>query len=266
MTRLPRASAGAALLLAATSAFAQETPADVAESPAPAAEPAAATTERGGIRGVGIGARVSTLGAGLEAVFGLHERVNLRLQGNAFNYDDTLEEDGVRYDGKLKLQTFGALVDLHPFAGGLRLTAGAFQNGNKIDLNASCVSSCEVGDLTISSASPGDNPRLFGRADFKSFAPYVGFGYGNAMRGAPLHFAFDMGVLIQGSSRIDLDASGTATVTDNNTGMTTTRDLATDPQVQAELQKEARSAEDDTKEFKYYPVISLTLGYRFDLF
>ena len=86
------------------------------------------------------------------------------------------------------------------------------------------------------------------------------------LQGSPLHFAFDIGVLIQGSTRIDLDASGTATVTDNDSGVSTTRNLATDPEVQMELQNEARNAEDDTKEFKYYPVISLTLGYRFDLF
>lgn len=279
MTPSSHASLGAILLLACTSALAQEaTPTAAAEAKAKAdtATPAAASTEPlaaaepasgyGSLRGLGLAARISTLGAGLEAVVGLHERVNVRLQGNLFSYDDTLEEDGVSYDGKLKLKTFGALLDVHPFAGSFRLTAGAFQNGNQIDLNASCVTECEVGDLTISSASPTDNPQIFGRADFKSFAPYLGLGWGNAMQGSPLHFAFDIGVLIQGSTRIDLDASGTATVTDNNSGVSTTRDLATDPEVQMELQNEARNAEDDTKEFKYYPVISFTLGYRFDLF
>ena len=302
MTRSLRAPIGAALLLACTQALAQDAttatatpdtaaptpPAATAETaatpdqsttaapstptaaaPAEAAEPAdpaASSSGSSGFRGVGIGARISTLGAGLEAVFGLHERVNLRLQGNLFNYGDTLTEDDISYEGDLKLQTFGALLDIHPFAGGLRLTAGAFQNGNQIDLEARCVTECEVGDLTISSAGPTDNPRIFGRADFKSFAPYFGLGYGNAMRGSPLHFAFDVGVLLQGSPRLRLDADGTATVTDNDTGATTTRNLATDPEVQGELQDEARNAEDDAKEFKYYPVISLTIGYRFDLF
>ena len=300
MTRSLRAPLGAALLLACTQALAQDattataTP-DTAPPAPPAAtveaaasseqagtattlaptaaidaaepnEPATASSASSGFRGVGIGARISTLGAGLEAVFGLHERVNLRLQGNLFNYDDSLTEDDISYEGDLKLQTFGALLDIHPFAGGLRLTAGAFQNGNQIDLEARCVTECEVGDLTISSAGPTDNPRIFGRADFKSFAPYFGLGYGNAMRGSPLHFAFDVGVLLQGSPRLSLDADGTATVTDNDTGATTTRNLATDPEVQGELQDEARNAEDDAKEFKYYPVISLTIGYRFDLF
>lgn len=251
-------------------AFAQD-PAPATATPAtPAAEQAApastpASTDIG-FRGAAIAARVSTLGAGLEAVLGLHERVNLRLQGNLFNYSDTLTEDDIRYDGDLKLQTFGALLDVHPFAGGLRLTAGAYQNGNEIDLEARCAPECEVGDLTIRSAGPTDNPRIFGGADFKSFAPYLGLGWGNAMRGSPLHFAFDVGVLFQGATRIDLDADGTATVTDNNSGATTTRNLATDPQVQSELQNEARNAEDDAKDFKYYPVVSFTLGYRFDLF
>lgn len=236
------------------------TGAEAKNAPVDAAESSAA------FRGAAVNARLSTLGAGLEAVIGVNQWVNLRVQGNLFNYDDTISEDDIRYEGDLKLQTFGALLDIHPFGGKFRLTGGAYQNGNQIDLEARCVTECEVGDLTISSAGPTDNPRIFGRADFKSLAPYLGFGLGNAMSGSALHFAFDVGVLFQGSPRFDLDADGTATVTDNNSGATTTRNLATDPEVQGELQAEARNAEEDAKQFKYYPVISLTVGYRFDLF
>ncbi|MDO9453473.1 MAG: hypothetical protein Q7J29_11530 [Stagnimonas sp.] len=215
-------------------------------------------------KGFAIAARVSTLGLGIEAVTSIHKRVNLRVQGNLFNYDRSIKEDDVDYDGKLKLQTFGALVDFHPFAGGTRLSAGLYSNGNKVDLKASCKTECDVGDFTVSS-NPGDNPQLFGGIDFKSVAPYVGFGYGNAMTGFPLHFAFDIGVLLQGSPKVNLNATGTATVTDNDTGTTTRRNLATDPEFQSALADEERNAEDSSKEFKYYPVISFTLGYRFRL-
>lgn len=232
---------------------------------------AAADTESDALKGLGIAARVSTLGLGVEAIKSLHKRVNVRVQGNFFDYDETLEEDGVSYEGKLKLQTFGALLDVYPFAGvpaigRLRLSAGAYSNGNEIDLKANCRSQCEVGDVTVSSANASQNPQLAGAADFNSFAPYLGFGFGNAMRGLPFHFALDVGVLFQGSPAINLGASGIATVRDNNTGVTTTRNLATDPDFQAQLRKESRNAEDDAKEFKYYPVVSLTIGYRFNVF
>lgn len=216
-------------------------------------------------KGIAVAARISTLGVGVEAVKSVHKRINLRAQGNFFSYSDTLNEDDIDYDGKLKLQTIGALVDLHPFAGGARLSAGLYSNANQVKLNASCKTECEVGDFTVSS-EPGDNPQLRGAIDFKSVAPYVGIGYGNAMRGFPLHFAFDVGVLLQGSPKVSLDASGTATVTDNETGVTTRRNLATDTEFQDQLADEERNAEDSSKEFKYYPVLSFTLGYRFNLF
>ncbi|MES2884304.1 MAG: hypothetical protein V4709_05840 [Pseudomonadota bacterium] len=268
-------------LIASTHALAQAAPeASPASAPATEATPPDATaagTEGGnpapqaataaeGSHGFALAARVSTLGLGIEAITNLHKRVNLRLQGNFFNYDKSIKEDEIDYDGKLKLQTFGALLDIHPFAGGLRLSAGAYNNGNQIDLAANCRTECEVGDVTVSSGSPSDNPRLFGGAKFKSLAPYLGLGYGNSMRGFPLHFAFDVGVLFQGSTKINLDAAGTARVTDNETGETTTRNLATDSDFQMQLAKEERSAEDSAKEFKYFPVISLTLGYRFGQF
>ncbi len=211
-----------------------------------------------------LAARISTLGFGVEAITKLNKRLNVRVQGNFFSYSDSIKESDVDYEGKLKLNTLGALIDIHPFAGGLRLTAGGFSNGNKIDLAASCKmgSECEVGDVTVSSDSSSSDPRVFGRAKFKSFAPYVGLGYGNAMKGFPFHFAFDIGVLVQGATQIDLGASGIARVTDNESGVTTTRDLATDPDFQEQLQKESANAEDSAKEYKYYPVVSLTIGYR----
>lgn len=232
---------------------------------------ARADKERDALNGLGIAARVSTLGLGVEAIKSLHKRVNVRVQGNFFDYDQSVDEDGIRYDGKLKLQTLGALLDVYPFAGvpaigRLRFSAGAYSNGNEIDLKANCRSQCEVGDVTVSSANSSQNPQLTGAADFDSFAPYLGLGFGNAMRGLPFHFAFDVGVLFQGAPKINLGASGIATVRDNNTGATTTRNLATDPDFQSQLRKESRNAEDDAKEFKYYPVVSLTIGYRFNLF
>lgn len=219
-------------------------------------------------KGIALAARVSTLGLGVEVVKSVHKRVNLRAQGNFFNYNDSIKEDDIDYDGKLKLQTFGALIDFHPFVGGLRLSAGVYNNANKIDLKASCKTECEVGDFTVRNSNPGDNPQLFGGVDFKSVAPYLGFGYGNAMRGFPLHFALDVGVLFQGAPRFNLDASGIATVTNNNdpTQTPVRRDLGNDPEFQAQLADEERNAEDSAKDFKYYPVISMTIGYRFRLF
>ncbi len=260
---------GSALLLCSHSAMAQtESPAAASALPTeatpPEATPAAAAESAAPARQLAVAARVSTLGLGAELIGSVHRLVNLRLQGNFFDYSQNIEEDGVDYDGKLKLQTFGLLADVHPFAGSFRLSGGLYQNGNQLDLDASCRSECEVGDLTIVN-NAGDNGRVFGGAKFNSLSPYLGLGFGNALRGSPLHFGFDVGVLLQGAPRITLGADGTATVRDNASGRTTRENLATNREVQDALREEAINAEDDTQEFKYYPVANLTIGYRFGL-
>lgn len=241
----------AALLAAAPHSFAQDE---------------TVVTPRTAFTAVAVGARVSTLGFGLEVVTNVNKRLNLRLQGNAFNFNKGLEEDGVDYDAKLKFKSFGLLADVHPFAGSFRLTAGAYSNKNKLGLNAACSGECEVGDLIITDdPNSSDDARLFGGAKFKSFSPYLGFGWGNVMQGWPVHIRFDTGILFQGAPKISLGAAGSALVTDEESGLTTTENLSTNQDVQDALREEEANAEDSSKSFKLYPVIGLTLGYRFNL-
>ena len=270
-----KASIFGALFVVSANTFAQSgLPAEAAPpvEPAPAdaqqiardsTDPELSAKERDARSGIAVAARLSTLGFGVEVIKSVHKRVNLRAQGNFFDLDKSVEEDGVDYKGKLKLKTYGLLADFHPFAGSFRLTAGGYSNGNEVGLNATCKSECEVGDLKITDdANSTNDARVFGDIKFNSLAPYVGLGFGNAMRGWPVHFGVDVGVLLQGSPKVNLGAAGIARVTDEN-GNTTTENLATNQDVQNALKEEEVNAEDSSKEFKYYPVVNFTIGYRF---
>lgn len=223
-----------------------------------------AERERRERKGLGVAVRASTLGFGVEVIKSVSTRVNLRVQYNGFNYSKDVDDSDITYQGKLKWQTYGLLADWHPFKGSFRLSGGAYHNGNKIGLSASCPNGCDVGDDT-KITSTGPNPAtITGDVRFKSLSPYLGFGWGNAMKGWPLHFGFDIGVLFQGSPKIDLAATGNATVTDKPSGTTTgPKDIGSDPTVQAEVIKEEKQAQDDSSQFKLWPVISFTIGYRF---
>lgn len=210
--------------------------------------------------GLAAGVKVGTTGLGVEAVTAITPMLNVRGVLNLFNYSYDTTEDDVEYKAKLKLQSFGAVLDVHPFKGSFRLSAGLLGNGNKADLNGRCPDTCEVGDLTVS----GDNARVGGDIDFKSVAPYLGLGFGNAMSGTPgLYGIFDLGVLFQGKPKANLFASGTATVTDENGNTRSNVDLATDPDVQQAIAKEEASLQDDVKDYKFYPVLNVGIGYRF---
>lgn len=252
-----------------TGALAQAAPAQdagVREEEMPVVD-TAADRERDSRRGLGIGLRASTLGLGVEGIVSLNKYFNLRGQYNFLDYDRTQKEDDIEFDAKLDFKTAGLLIDWHPFAGSFRFSGGYFQNKNNIGLRATCPGGCDVGDDLTVTTNPGDSGQLTGGVHFKKNSPYAGLGWGNAMKGIPLHFGFDIGVLFQGAPQVDLAANGTATVRDNTqpTGPGNPRqvDLGTDPQVQQAVAEERANIQDDVKDFKMWPVISLTIGYRF---
>lgn len=249
---------------AATSVEEVMAPVDAAEDETPVSD---GDTERDSRKGLGIGLRAGTLGFGVEGIYSLSKYFNVRAQGNFFNYETEVDEDDVSYDGELDFKTLGLLVDWHPFKGSFRVTGGVYKNDNRIDLNATCPNEgCEVGDLTITTTGNQDG-RITGAVNFKSTSPYAGFGWGNAMKGWPVHFAFDIGVLFQGAPQFNLAATGTATVRDDTqpTGPNNPQqvNLATNQEVQRSLAEEEQTAQEEANEYELYPVITLTIGYRF---
>lgn len=213
---------------------------------------------------VAVGARISTLGAGLEAATGINPYLTVRGVVNGFNYSrDYTDDDDNEYEGKLKLFTAGALLDVHPFQGVFRVTAGGLINGFSLKGNTKDAQTFEyeTDDFTYRST----NGRADAKIDFPSFAPYLGLGWGRPIKpDGNFWFSLDAGVMLQGSLNADLNLTGTGTATENaNPANTATVDFATDPNVQADLANYERELEDEAKDFKYYPVIGLGFGYKF---
>lgn len=213
---------------------------------------------------IAVGARVSTLGAGLEVATGITPWVDVRGVINGFNHSrDYTDDDDNEYEGKLKLFTTGALVDLHPFSGVFRITAGGLYNGFALKGNTKDAQTFEyeTDDFTYRST----NGRADAKIDFPKFAPYLGLGWGRPIKpDGNFWFSFDLGVMLQGSLNADLGLTGTGTVTQNsNPSNTRTVDFATDPDVQADLANYEQELEDEAKSFKYYPVAGLGFGYKF---
>ncbi len=208
---------------------------------------------------LGVAAKVGTLGYGGEIDYVLTDHFSLRGQLNSFSYDDTFDENDIDYDGSLELDSYGLLLDWHPFGGAFRLTAGGFNVDNKVAATAEGVGDYEIGDTTYT-VNPGDTLQLRALMELgDGFKPYAGFGWGHspANKGGLL-LSFDIGILFQGSPSVDLQATGTATAP----GVGTV-DLGTDPTAQAEVAKEEQQLEDDIKDYDLYPVVSFGIGWRF---
>jgi hypothetical protein len=193
-----------------------------------------------------IAAKAGTLGLGGDLTTNLIPLVNLRagVQWLGFSFDK--EFGDTEYNVDLDLLHPLILVDWHPFSGAFRVSGGLLFTGGDMRLRATPTESVEVGGVLYTAEEVG---RLRADVDFRPVAPYIGIGWGNSLdRKGRWGLATDLGVAFTGSPDVDLSATGP---------------IATDPTFQARLAEEERDIQDDLDVFRIYPVLSISLFYRF---
>lgn len=195
----------------------------------------------GGTPGMGVGAKVGTLGLGIEAIKPIAPKLDLRLGLNKFSYDADETLDNTDYKAKLDMQTIAALADWHPANNGFFISGGAMSNNNKLDANAAVTAAVPViiGNDTITSGT------VTSSISFDDVSPYLGIGYRKPFSGVKgWSFASEAGVLFQGDPKVALSES-TGTVT------------------QADIDAEIVSIRNDVDALKNIPVLSLGAVYQF---
>lgn len=219
-----------------------------------------------------VGARVGTLGIGLEGTYGINEVLNLRVPFNTYEYDDTSEEDGIDYEATLDLQSLGVVLDYHPFRGSFFLSGGLYSHGNELTLFATDRDGSERfelgadGEERVYFSDPNDPLTLDGLMDLGSAAPYLGFGWGNPIQGDwNLYLRFEVGAFFQGQPSVALDASGSAREEGSNSSFSVDGDSAEAQIFRAQLDSERQNLEAELDDFEIYPVVTFAIGYRFTL-
>jgi len=191
-----------------------------------------------------IGARLSTLGAGFEVGGHLSSNWDVRLLANGFDYSTNRTVDQIRYDGKLKMASFGVQADWHPIAGGpLYLTGGLYSNGNKVNATATPTATTNIGGVPFTPTQIG---MLDAHGKFNGTPPYLGIG--GRWGAGPVDFTVEAGAYFQGKAHVTMTNNGT---------------FANDPTFQAQLEIERRNLEHDLNDFSTYPVVALGVGYHF---
>jgi hypothetical protein len=193
-----------------------------------------------------IGVKSGTLGIGGDLTTNLVPDVHLRAGVQWFELDVDMEIDDIDYDVDLTLLNPLLLLDWYPFAGDFRISAGVLLNASDIDLEATSADAIEIGG---SFYEPEEFGSIRGGSDFEEIAPYIGIGFGNHLsQDRRWGLSADIGVAFVGSPNVDLRVTGP---------------LADFPPLLADLAEEEREIEDKLDKYKFYPVLALTLYYRF---
>lgn len=201
-------------------------------------------------QGLNLSARGSTLGLGAEVGYAFNDFVNVRLAANNYSRDYNTTEDDIDYDFDFQLKSTALMLDIHPFAGKFRLTAGVLDNRNRLDGQAVPNGTYEIGDRTYQAEDVGT---LYSSVILGDKNPlYLGLGWSKALGNSGFGFGFDVGVVMQGSPSVSLWAEGPI-MDDPNMG----------PQFEEDLRAEERNLQDELSDFKSWPVIAFGVTYQF---
>ena len=202
---------------------------------------------------LGIGAKISTLGIGIEAATAVTEHSNVRAGFNGFSYSHNVNRYGIHFDGTVRLRSFeahydqylGSLFHISPgvlIYNGNRAQAQAFVPGGTTFTLAGTRYTSTTTDPVVGTAS----------LDVRNIAPMVLAGFGNLLPRRSGHFAwnFEFGVAFQGSPNVQLQLNGSA--------------LGALPAFQnSVLAEQGRIVSDTNGYVRFYPVVSLGFGYKF---
>ncbi|WP_373538382.1 hypothetical protein [Chamaesiphon sp.] len=208
-----------------------------------------ATAERREPVGVGLTARVGTLGFGVDVAKSLTPQIDGRLGLNFGNVSLNRNDSGINYDSQLKFSSIQLFGDYYPFrSSGFRLTGGLIAQNNKLSVNSNPNSN---GTYTIDGTQyqASNVGTLSGEYRYpNSIAPYLGIGIGKSTNEG-LGFNADLGVMFAGAPQVTLNASNPAF--NNN------------PTTRNQLDNQVRQTENDLRGFNVYPVLSVGLSYGF---
>ena len=209
----------------------------------------------------GVALSAGSLGAGVEGAVSVLHRSNVRVGFNYFSYSlsGTDSNDNLGYNGKLRLASAEALWDQY-LVGPVHISAGAliydgFQGTGNVHVAGG--GSFSLNGVTYYSDA-SDPVTGTGMLSSRKVAPEVLLGFGNLVP-RRRHFTVNVGVAFQGSPNAQLNLGGSACA-----GLATgCAPISAQPAVQANIAAEQSKINNSLAPFKYYPVVRLSIGYRF---
>lgn len=202
------------------------------------------------------GVRVSSLGYGPELTVGLNKKIAVRAAYQTVELTRDYTDDKATYELTPSFKGVQGFVDVHPFGGKFRLSAGLVSHTAELNLTgvAKATGTFSFNGVDYTTTQVGN---VIGKVALPKQSPYAGFGWSPSLVGkSRVGVAFDAGVLKQSTPETTLRVTGPL-ATDATVVGTTFR-----ANVEAERVKLANDVGDQAL-LKWFPVVSLTLRVRF---
>ncbi len=200
----------------------------------------------------GIGAKVGTLGVGVEYIQPVNKYLDGRLGLNLLTWGYDLDESDVSYEADLELKSISVLADYHPWADSFRISAGLLYNDNQFSVTAEPDGNgtYKLNDVRYSANSISS---VDGSIEFNQFSPYIGIGWGAyATSSHGWSFNVDLGVMYHGEPDPSLSVEcrpGTP--------------AALCQRLRSDVKAEQAELKDAMSDFQWYPVFSVGVSYSF---
>lgn len=194
----------------------------------------------------GVGAKINTLGFGVEIARPFTPLFTARFGLNMLDYSYSGTESEVDYDFDARLRSASFALDWHPIATGFRLSGGVLYNGNQVDGLGTSLTDYIIGGISFPADEVGN---LTGNVQFEDFSPFFGIGWDQKLD--PLgkfRLLIDFGVVYQGEPQVSLTADGP---------------ISSVPTFQQALAQEQAELQEELSVYKWYPAIGLGFRYSF---
>lgn len=197
---------------------------------------------------VGVGGQVGTLGVQGFVVAPLGKYFSARLGAGVLpSWSFKVDSGDINYDFDMHLYTLGAMLDWHPGGSGFRVSGGVILNNHEIKSTAKpyADATVDIGGVTYVGKDVGT---LDAKAEFNTFAPYLGIGYNGAFRqNGNLFFTMEVGIMFWGSPNVTLTSNTSLDV----------------PGLDDALRKQESDLEDQLDFLQYYPVAAIGITWTF---
>jgi hypothetical protein len=193
-------------------------------------------------------AQVGIPGIGIGYAQALNDVVTLRGDFSTLgSHTKNGSQEGINYEGKVKVSRWGLFADYFPLGNGFRVTGGATVNDMSVKLRSNVLAGTplSIGNATVTADG---TERFNADIKFPKVTPYIGIGWGHMDKEPGWGFVGDVGVSI-GRAKVMIDTN----VIQRSGGAIT----------QADVDRETQELKDGVGKIRVLPQATLGVSYRY---